>query len=544
MNSLTFRNRLTNMLSLGVLAGLGLAPGCDNSEGSSKAATGGGPTGSGGQSASGGSPGSGGTPSLGGQSPTGGAATGLGGSAMGGSATSSGGSSGQGGSGSPTAGSAGNAMTTGGNATGGTTTAGGSGGATTAGAAGSGGANAKGGSGGAAGSAGKAGTAGASATVSFETKALSADHVAEGADIGDIDGDGTLDLVAGPIWYKGPSFAVGGTLFDPVPTYTRDQYSKFFLTFVDDLDGDTRPDVIGIGDAGGGNGSGTPNAHWYKNPGPGSLASAWLKYPLYGALVSNESPAYANLVGDARKELIFMTNRTLGYATPGATATAPWTFHAISGSAFNTPYVHGLGVGDIDGDGLADVVERSGWWKQPSTSGGTWQQHTVDFGAGLSGTRPGNWGGAQMVVFDVDGDGDSDVVSALATHAYGLSWFEQVDATHFTPHEILPPSATGMSFSQQHALSVADLNGDGLPDLVTGKRYYAHPSSNPDPGTSDPPVLYWFELSRTGGAKFTPRLIHNDSGAGCNFAIRDVSGDGKLDIFVSNKRGTFLHTQR
>jgi hypothetical protein len=149
-----------------------------------------------------------------------------------------------------------------------------------------------------------------------------------------------------------------------------------------------------------------------------------------------------------------------------------------------------------------------------------------------------------MAVLDVDGDGDGDVVSALAAHQYGLSWFEQVDATHFTAHEILPPSATGMSFSQQHALSVGDLNGDGLPDIVTGKRYYAHPSTNADPGSTDPPVLYWFELSRGPSAGFTPHLIHSDSGAGCNFAVRDVTGDGKLDIFVSNKRGTFLHTQR
>jgi hypothetical protein len=87
------------------------------------------------------------------------------------------------------------------------------------------------------------------------------DHVAEGADAGDIDGDGVLDLVAGPRWYKGPGFALGGTIIASPPTFTRDQYSTFFLTFVDDVNGDTRPDVLAIGDAGGGNGSGTPNAY-------------------------------------------------------------------------------------------------------------------------------------------------------------------------------------------------------------------------------------------------------------------------------------------
>ena len=81
-------------------------------------------------------------------------------------------------------------------------------------------------------------------------------------------------------------------------------------------------------------------------------------------------------------------------------------------------------------------------------------------------------------------------------------------------------------------------------DVVTGKRYYAHPSTSPDPGTTAPRVIYWFELSREGGVSFTPHLIHNDSGVGCSFAIRDVTDDGKLDIFTTNKRGTFLHAQQ
>ena len=58
------------------------------------------------------------------------------------------------------------------------------------------------------------------------------------------------------------------------PTFTMDQYSTFFLTFVDDVNGDGRPDVIAVGDAGGGNGSGNPNAFWYANPGPPSLGAA------------------------------------------------------------------------------------------------------------------------------------------------------------------------------------------------------------------------------------------------------------------------------
>jgi hypothetical protein len=479
----------------------------------------------------------------------GGASSNAGGNAgMGGIAGRAGSESSTGGAGGATGGGAGAAV--GGSSTGG---ASGSGGSSNGGAAGQGGdagtGGAAGSSAGAAGNggaagAGMAGSAGAPATwvPSFTTRALSMEHTAEGADVGDIDGDTVLDLVAGPTWYKGPDFTPGGEILETVPTFTRDQYSTFFLTFVADLDADMFLDVIGIGDAGGGNGSGTPNAHWYKNPGPQGLGSAWQKIPIYDGLISNESPLFVDLVGDAEKELVFMTDERLGYAFPGVTTTDPWSFQPIDSMSFGTPYVHGLGVGDVNGDGRKDVVERSGIWLQPE-SGTVWTRHAVDFGAGLT-NRPNNWGGGQMAVYDVDGDGDADIVTALAAHAYGLSWFEQENLDTFTPHEILPPMAAAGNTSQLHSLAVADMNGDGLLDVVTGKRYYAHPSSNPDPGTSEPPLVQWFELSRAGGTvTFTPHTIHMDSGTGCNFAVLDVTGEGKPDVFATNKRGTFLHAQ-
>jgi hypothetical protein len=403
--------------------------------------------------------------------------------------------------------------------------------------------------GGAAGTGGRGGAAGGTTTaVTWMTRVLSTQHFAEGADVGDINGDGSIDLVAGPNWYAGPAFSatVSGTVIANPPTFNMNSYSTFFLTFVDDVNGDSRPDVIAIGDAGGGNGTGNPNNFWYQNPGPANLGQAWTRTALYNGLVGNESPAYVNLVGDARRELVFMVTQQLGYASRPATATAAWAFTSVTGNSFSPPYVHGLGAGDVDGDGLVDLLERTGWWRQ--VSGATWERHAFEFWTGSTSGRSSNWGGSQMHVFDVDGDGDNDVVTVLAAHQYGLAWFEHQGtgtATTFVAHPILPTTAGSGNISQLHSLQIADVNGDGLTDLVAGKRYYAHPANNADPGTTDPAVLSWFELQRgAGGATFVQRVIHMDSGAGCNFVARDLTGDGKVDIFTANKRGIFLHVQQ
>lgn len=371
--------------------------------------------------------------------------------------------------------------------------------------------------------------------VRFETIELSSDFYSEGSAVGDVDGDGIDDLIAGPRWYRGPNYELGGVLYD-APTYLPDEYSKFFLTFTDDLNHDGYVDLLVIAGPGGPEGLGQPNADWFENPGPSKLDQDWPKHPLFSGLVSNESPLYANLVGDEAYELIFMTEQMLGFATPGVGPTDPWIFNAISDAVFPTPYVHGLGIGDLNGDGLQDLVEKTGWWEQPTILGQPWIRHEVDFNLG-------GQGGAQMLVYDIDGDGDGDVVSSLNAHGYGLYWFEQETADSFIPHEILPPTSGGISFSQQHAMAQGDINGDGLLDFVTGKRYCAHPCSAPDPGSDEDAVTYWFELSREGGAHFLPHLIDNQSGIGCNFSIVDLRADGRPAVFSSNKRGTFLHRQ-
>jgi hypothetical protein len=95
-------------------------------------------------------------------------------------------------------------------------------------------------------------------------------------------------------------------------------------------------------------------------------------------------------------------------------------------------------------------------------------------------------------------------------------------------------------FSQPHAIRLVDINGDGVKDLVAGKRYFAHMGK--DPGEYEPAVLYWFELRRpqSGKAEFIPHKIDDDSGVGTQFEIADMNGDGKPDIAASNKKGVHV----
>jgi hypothetical protein len=145
-----------------------------------------------------------------------------------------------------------------------------------------------------------------------------------------------------------------------------------------------------------------------------------------------------------------------------------------------------------------------------------------------------------MLVYDVNRDGRNDIIASSA-HAVGIWWFEQVvrdGDIGFSRHFI------DDSFSQSHALVLADLNGDGVKDIVTGKRFWAHgPTGDVNP--NDPAVLYWYELRRSRrNVRWVPHLIDQDSGVGTQFAVSDMNGDRRRDIVVANKKGVFLFAQK
>jgi hypothetical protein len=210
---------------------------------------------------------------------------------------------------------------------------------------------------------------------------------------------------------------------------------------------------------------------------------------------------------------------------------------------------HGLATGDVNGDGRLDLVSPVGWFEQPApgTPAGLWTLHkaVVKTPAGETVARFGN-GGADIYVYDVNNDKRPDIITSLAAHGPGLAWFEQMADGSFEQRTIMrapaeKTSPSEVAFTELHALTLADMDGDGLQDIVTGKRWWSHGYRyDEENDIVDPPVLYWFKLNRLadGKVEYTPHLINNYSGVGVQIVTPDIDGNGKPDVLVSARKGT------
>lgn len=382
--------------------------------------------------------------------------------------------------------------------------------------------------------------------VRFEKRQLTDRYYCDGIAAGDINSDGKLDVVAGPFWYEGPDFRDAHEFYPAEPLPPEPSPSNSMFSFVRDFSGDGRPDILVLGRVH------KHQAFWYENP--GDEDSLWKKHFVFER-VRGESPTLVDVNKNGSPDLLTHWEGRWGFLTPvPKKPKRPWEFTPIGADEQWPQFYHGQGIGDVNGDGRLDVLINDGWYEQPkprenlldarNTLFVDWPFHPMRFSQ--------DRGGAQMFVDDIDADGDADVISSLHAHEWGLAWFEQYKengSIRFRQHRIMGDRSEekkfGVAFSQPHALDLADIDGDGLKDIVTGKRMWAHgPKGDVEPNAD--PVLYWFQLTRSdkGEVRYVPHRIDAKSGVGVQVLALDVNGNKKTDILTVSKLGTFVFLQK
>lgn len=355
----------------------------------------------------------------------------------------------------------------------------------------------------------------------FKKHTLSNSFFSEGVTVGDVNKDGKMDILSGTFWFEAPDWKqheiAPAKTFDPSR-----EYSESFLNHAMDVNQDGWIDQVVVGYPG------TP-AFWYENP--KKKAGYWKKHDILGVGVGNESPGFVDVNGDGRIDILcadVKAKQIVWLSPPVKKGDTTWVRYPIS--ALNAPgtdrYSHGIGLGDLNGDKRADIMIKSGWWEAPvDRKQPDWKFHDANFGEDCS----------EMYTYDFNGDGLADVITASA-HRFGIWWHEQVKDAEgnitWTQHEI------SKAFSQTHGLALEDMNGDGAPDLVTGKRFWAHNDTNNDPG-GHVAVLYWFEFKPGKEPTWIPHELDNNSGVGLHVVIQDMNKDKKPDIVIGNKKGVF-----
>jgi hypothetical protein len=357
---------------------------------------------------------------------------------------------------------------------------------------------------------------------------------------GDFNHDGVLDVTIANRYYLGPAFTESREVYAGQPFNPSKEYGPAMVNYAFDYTGDGWDDILVVE-------SRTPVL--YVNP--KGESRRWTRYAVFTTPVTSESIMFKDIDGDGKPDVTYGGAAGVQWVSVDtANPTGNWKTYTVSQPGVPSS-IHGIGAGDVNGDGKVDIIAPHGWWEQPATATQTpWTFHQGAFG------RNGNAGG-NIEVYDVNGDKLPDIVTALAAHGFGLAWYEQKrDAgkisfvEHLIMNDFASQNAGGVTFTELHALTIGDIDGDGIQDIITGKRHWAHLDSYTDPDPHGAPVLYWYRTVRNpkapGGAEFVPELIHNRSGVGSMIQVADLNKDGAVDIMAATSRGghIFWNTPR
>lgn len=356
--------------------------------------------------------------------------------------------------------------------------------------------------------------------VSFEKVVIDRRFVAEGVAVADVNRDKKLDIIAGNCWYEAPRWTVHEiapyTSVDP-----KQAYSNCFNTWADDLNHDGYPDQILIGMPG-------ERVIWRENP--GKKAGRWREHPIWRS-AGNESPLYEDLFGTGKRVLVMgYDDDKLAWFEPAAAPHQEWICHDISVSkgAGSFRYAHGLGIGDLDGDNRNEILTTQGYYRMltPDKTA-LWTFVKADLGPDC----------AQMRV-NVEPGTKARSILTTSAHSRGVWWFIPTASGGFQ-RVVLDETV-----SETHAANLAQLGKHKAPNLITGKRKWAHPPGV-DVGSEEPSWLVRYELVMpASGPSWERHVIDEDSGVGTQFVTQDMDGDGLVDIVIANKNGVFLFVQK
>ena len=338
----------------------------------------------------------------------------------------------------------------------------------------------------------------------------------ETAGVFDVNGDGVLDIVSGDYWYEGPDFRLRHIIAD---VKAIDEYFDDFSTIPMDVNGNGRLDIVTGGWWG-------DTLRWRENPGEPGVK--WSEHVI--AHCGNVETTRAwDVDGDGQLELVPNTpGGPLVVYKLRTDEQGRGTGEFEAYTLFDANQGHGLGFGDITGNGRGDFVLAHGWLEAPEDAySGEWVFHP-EFDLG-SASIP-------ILVVDITENGLNDIIVGQS-HAYGLDWWEQrlVDGGRvWEKHPIDPFN------SQYHDIHWVDIDGDGACELVTGKRYRAHCGN--DPGADDDIGIYYFKWN---GESFSKQIVDYGppgvgAGSGIYFSVIDINGNGRLDIVAPGKDGLHL----
>ncbi len=332
----------------------------------------------------------------------------------------------------------------------------------------------------------------------------------EAAAFADINHDGKLDIVSGENWYEAPK-------------WTRHHFRSALFTsnYIDDfsdlpldVNADGKVDIVSCGWF-------SKSLWWDENP--GTTGAEWKRHEIDSGF-NIEFCFLVDLNNDGKKqEILPQFGNTQAPLAWYEVVNGKTVKHVVAAKSEG----HGIGVGDINKDGRNDILTPNGWYEAPADiRTGTWTFHS-DWKLGQTGF---------IYALDVNADGRMDVVTSMA-HDYGVFWLENTASGEWKKHII------DDSWSQPHAMTMVDLNGDGRQDLVTGKRFMAH--NGKDPGEREPLGVYWYEYlppDAKGEVEWVKHTVDygGRTGGGMGIPVADIDGDGDLDFAVGGKSGLFL----